>query len=64
MYIWTSFIVECKIYPAVKNNNDLRASGDKHANDIFKEYNGMAMAAYEYLGDGPINNIVTYLVNR
>ena len=29
--------------------------------EIFKEYNGMAMAAYEYLGDGPINNIVTYL---
>ena len=45
----------------IKNNNDLRASGDKHANEIFKEYNGMAMAAYEYLGDGPINNIVTYL---
>ena len=45
----------------IKNNNDLRASGDKHANEIFKEYNGMAMAAYEYLGDGPISNIVTYL---
>ena len=45
----------------IKNNQALRDAGDKHANDIFKEYNGMAMAAYEYLGDGPINNIVTYL---
>jgi cytochrome c2 len=45
----------------IKNNNDLRASGDKHANQIFKEYNGMAMAAYEYLGDEAIDNIVTYL---
>ena len=45
----------------IKNNNDLRASGDKHANDIFKEYNGMAMPAYEHLGSDVISNIVTYL---
>ena len=43
------------------NNNKLRASGDKHANDIFKEYNGMAMPAYEHLGSDAISNIVTYL---
>ena len=45
----------------IKNNNKLRASGDKHANDIFKEYNGMAMPAYEHLGSDAISNIVTYL---
>ena len=43
------------------NNNKLRASGDKHANDIFKEYNGMAMPAYEHLGSDAISNIVSYL---
>ena len=29
----------------IKNNQALRDAGDKHANDIFKEYNGMAMPA-------------------
>ena len=45
----------------IVNNNKLRASGDKHANDIFKEYNGMAMPAYEHLGSDAISNIVSYL---
>tara|TARA_B100001093_G_scaffold191886_1_gene184366 strand:- start:1775 stop:2461 length:687 start_codon:yes stop_codon:yes gene_type:complete len=45
----------------IKNNNKLRASGDKHANDVFKEYNGMAMPAYEHLGDDALNDITTYL---
>lgn len=45
----------------IKNNNKLRASGDKHANQIFKEYNGMAMPAYEHLGDDALNDITTYL---
>ena len=43
------------------NNYKLMASGDKHANDIFKEYNGMAMPAYEHLGSDAISNIVSYL---
>lgn len=45
----------------IKNNNKLRAAGDKHANQVFKEYNGMAMPAYEHLGDESIGNIVEYL---
>ena len=45
----------------IKNNNKLRATGDKHANQVFKEYNGMAMPAYEHLGDESIGNIVEYL---
>ena len=45
----------------IKNNQALRDAGDKHANDIFKEYNGMAMPAYEHLGSDAISNIVTYL---
>lgn len=45
----------------IKNNNKLRASGDKHANQIFKEYNGMAMPAYEHLGDDAIVDLTAYL---
>ena len=45
----------------IKNNQALRDAGDKHANEIFKEYNGMAMPAYEHLGDNAIDDIVGYL---
>ena len=45
----------------ITNNQALRDAGDKHANEIFKEYNGMAMPAYEHLGADAIGNIVTYL---
>lgn len=45
----------------IKNNQALRDAGDKHANEIFKEYNGMAMPAYEHLGDKAIDDITVYL---
>ena len=45
----------------ITNNQKLRDAGDKHANEIFKEYNGMAMPAYEHLGEESINNLTTYL---
>ena len=45
----------------ITNNQKLRDEGDKHANEIFKEYNGMAMPAYEHLGEESINNLTTYL---
>ncbi len=45
----------------IKNNQALRDAGDKHANEIFKEYNGMAMPAYEHLGDEALDDIVVYL---
>ena len=45
----------------IKNNQALIDAGDKHANEIFKEYNGMAMPAYEHLGDNAIDDIVVYL---
>ena len=45
----------------IKNNQALRDAGDKHANEIFKEYNGMAMPAYEHLGEDAIDDIVVYL---
>lgn len=45
----------------IKNNQKLRDAGDKHANQIFKEYNGMAMPAYEHLGDEAIVDLTAYL---
>ena len=45
----------------IKNNQALRDAGDKHANEIFQQYNGMAMPAYEHLGDEAINDITVYL---
>ena len=45
----------------IKNNQALRDAGDKHANEIFKEYNGMAMPAYEHLGEDAIDDITVYL---
>lgn len=45
----------------IKNNQKLRDAGDKHANQVFKEYNGMAMPAYEHLGEDAIDDITLYL---
>ncbi len=44
----------------IKDNNALRASGDKIANDIFKEYNGMPMAPFPQLSDDDIDAILAY----
>lgn len=49
------------VYSWVKNNQSLRESGDSHANEVYEEYNGSVMPAYEYLGDDGLNNIVEYL---
>jgi mono/diheme cytochrome c family protein len=45
----------------VKNNQELRESGDAHANEIYQEYNGMAMPSYDHLDDKTLNNVVEYL---
>ena len=44
----------------IKDNNAFRASGDKDAIDIFKEYNGMPMTAYPQLSDEDIEAIIAY----
>ncbi len=44
----------------IKDNNALRASGDKDAVAIFKEYNGMPMTAYPQLSDEDIEAIIAY----
>jgi len=49
------------VYQWVKNNKELRETGDKHANDIYEEYGGAAMPVYEYLGEEKLKSVVLYL---
>jgi cytochrome c2 len=51
------------VYEWVKNNQALRESGDSHANEVYAEFNGSAMPAYEWLGEPGLNNIVQYLTD-
>lgn len=45
----------------IYNNEELRATGDAHANAIYEEYNRQVMPAYSYLSDEELTNLVTYL---
>ena len=44
----------------IKNNAELRASGDKEANAIFEEFNGSNMTAFPQLTDKNIDDILYY----
>jgi cytochrome c1 len=44
----------------IKNNEKLRASGDKDAIAIYNEYGGAAMNSFENLSDDQIKSIITY----
>ena len=44
----------------VKNNAELRASGDKDAIEIFEEYKGSPMTAFPQLSDQQVNDILYY----
>jgi mono/diheme cytochrome c family protein len=44
----------------IKNNAELRASGDRDAIAIYEEYNGSAMSAFPQLSDQQINDILYY----
>jgi len=44
----------------IKNNAELRASGDADAIAIFNEYNGSVMTAFPQLSDGDIDAILAY----
>lgn len=45
----------------IYNNEELRASGDAHANAIYEEYNRQVMPAYSFLSDEELTSLVTYL---
>lgn len=47
----------------VKDNKALRASGDKYANEIYKEYNQIEMPLFPNLSDSDINDILAYTTN-
>lgn len=44
----------------IKDNAALRATGDADANAVFKEYNGLVMAAFPQLSDQDIKDILKY----
>jgi len=47
----------------VKNNKKLRESGDKHAIDVYKEFQGIEMPAFEEsLKESEILDIYEYLI--
>lgn len=45
----------------IYNNEELRASGDAHALEIYEEYNSQIMPPYSFLSDEELTNLVTYL---
>lgn len=47
----------------IRNNAELRASGDKDANAIFKEYNGAVMTAFPSLSDQDIYDILQFTID-
>jgi mono/diheme cytochrome c family protein len=46
----------------IRNNAELRASGDADANAIFKEYNGSVMSAFPNFSDQDIYDILQYTI--
>lgn len=47
----------------IKNNKELRASGDKYANEVFEKFNKTEMQLFPNLSDDDINNILAYTTN-
>lgn len=47
----------------IKNNEALRASGDKYANEVFEEYNQTVMTKFEQLSDQDVDDILAYTTN-
>lgn len=45
----------------IYNSSALIESGDSHANEVWNEYNKMAMPPYNWLEDSELESIVTYL---
>jgi cytochrome c2 len=45
----------------IKNNNTLRATGDAYATNIYKEWGGSAMSAFEWMSDQQLDNVIEYI---
>ncbi|MDO5614788.1 MAG: c-type cytochrome [Cruoricaptor ignavus] len=47
----------------IKDNDALRASGDKYANEVYEKYNKVAMTPFPNLSDQDIDDILEYTTN-
>ena len=47
----------------IKNNKELRASGDKYANEVFEKFNKTEMQVFPNLADKDIDDILAYTTN-
>ena len=47
----------------IRNNETLRASGDEYANQVFEEYNQVAMLPFEMLSEQDIDDILAFSSN-
>lgn len=45
----------------IRNNEELRASGDEYANQVFEEWNEVIMLPFEQLSDQEIDDILVYV---
>lgn len=46
----------------IRNNAELRASGDADAIAVYDEWNGVAMTAFEFLSEDDVRNILQYTI--
>lgn len=53
---------EANLYKWIKNSSDFLKTGDKYANELFNQYNGSAMPAFN-LKDEEIADILAYIEN-
>ncbi|SHE88312.1 c-type cytochrome [Chryseobacterium takakiae] len=51
------------LYKWIKNNKELRASGDKYANEVFEKFNKTEMQVFPNLTDKDIDDILAYTTN-
>lgn len=47
----------------IKNNEELRASGDKYANEVYEKFNKVPMTVFPNLSDQDISDILEYTTN-
>jgi cytochrome c2/heme/copper-type cytochrome/quinol oxidase subunit 2 len=45
----------------IKNSQAVIASGDAYANALYKEYNNTVMPSHEFLSDGDLDNLLSYI---
>lgn len=45
----------------ISNNNELRASGDAYANQIYNEWGGAAMTGFAWMSDEELGDVIAYI---